>query len=516
MNMRRLSDIIRDLLLAIGEDPERGGLVDTPDRVARMYAYLFRGLYEDPPELRMFDNPGNSHMIIVKDLSFNSVCVPSKQHVNGVDGSVPASKVVVGDELWTLDNYGMVQKTTVKDVSSHLDVVYEIRTTKGVVRVTGDHPFATENGWVEARNLAGESVEWTPAHSLCRFRCSVIPSYSLGYFIGATMSDGTTGKNYVSLVVNDEEFASKYRDSIFEAFGISANVEPVSRPSGFTKKDTPGFRVRVVSSYIADLMRMWSGGDTHHMRQEFPKAVLYSSSMFKGFIDGYVDGDGSIRKSGGVIFSSNISFLNKLGVILKKEPVLVSSSHMSEEHGMFADSYRLYVPQKYMTWEFTHGFSPEIHRLQLAESEFVPVLSVQKLDTGVRSRVYSFTCSPYPTFLIQGHLTHNCEHHLVPFMGRAAIGYIPSDKLVGLSKFARVVDHFAARPQIQERLTNDVLSYLVENINPSGLIVHLEAEHFCMTIRGVQKPGHLTQTAAFMGDFEDQGTRAEFYSNLNR
>ncbi len=108
-----------------------------------------------------------------------------------------------------------------------------------------------------------------------------------------------------------------------------------------------------------------------------------------------------------------------------------------------------------------------------------------------------------------------CEHHLVPFMGRVHVGYIPSKDghICGLSKLARVVDVFAKRPQVQERLTSQIADTIVENLRPQGVIVVIEAEHLCMSMRGVKKPGALTVTSAVRGIFErNPATRAEAMS----
>lgn len=105
-----------------------------------------------------------------------------------------------------------------------------------------------------------------------------------------------------------------------------------------------------------------------------------------------------------------------------------------------------------------------------------------------------------------------CEHHLLPFVGYAHIGYIPKQYICGLSKFKRVVDLYARRLQVQERLTRQIAEFLEETLQPRGVIVVVEAEHLCMTIRGVQTPGTLTTTSAVTGDFMDpaEGSREEF------
>ena len=108
-------------------------------------------------------------------------------------------------------------------------------------------------------------------------------------------------------------------------------------------------------------------------------------------------------------------------------------------------------------------------------------------------------------------LYSTCEHHLVPFHGVAHIGYIPSrqGKVTGLSKLARLVEIYARRPQVQERLTSQIADAIVEHLDPQGVIVVVEAEHLCMTMRGVRKPGASTITSAVRGQLRESASRAE-------
>ncbi|ACV09740.1 GTP cyclohydrolase I [Jonesia denitrificans DSM 20603] len=107
-----------------------------------------------------------------------------------------------------------------------------------------------------------------------------------------------------------------------------------------------------------------------------------------------------------------------------------------------------------------------------------------------------------------------CEHHLVPFHGVAHVGYIPGEdgRVTGLSKLARLVDVYAKRPQVQERLTTQIADSLVDVLHPRGVIVVVECEHLCMTMRGVRKPGARTITSAVRGQLRDPATRAEAMS----
>ncbi len=107
-----------------------------------------------------------------------------------------------------------------------------------------------------------------------------------------------------------------------------------------------------------------------------------------------------------------------------------------------------------------------------------------------------------------------CAHHLVPFYGHAHIAYIPRDRILGLSKFARILEFYAKRPQLQERLTEQVVTYFEEKLQPQGAMVVIEARHLCVEMRGVKKPGCLTVTSALRGVFHQKPVREEFLDLL--
>ena len=125
---------------------------------------------------------------------------------------------------------------------------------------------------------------------------------------------------------------------------------------------------------------------------------------------------------------------------------------------------------------------------------------------------------PYDELVLVRDISFNsmCEHHLLPFMGTAHVGYLPNGKLTGLSKLARVVDEISQRPQVQERRTHQIADLLADELDAKGVVVVLEAEHTCMTIRGIRKPGSLTITSAVRGLFKtNQSSRAEAMALIN-
>ncbi len=507
VDLEKIEAGVRLILEGIGENPDRPGLQGTPRRVAKMYDEICAGLHTDARTfLHVIPAETHEEMVIVKGIPIYSLCVPSKQLINAVDGAKQAATVQVGDKLWTLNDGRVVETEVISIASRKTRELVEVTTSEGKYFVTPEHPFATPDGWVEAADLEGKEIEWTFPRSLCRNRYEPQMGYSLGYAIGAMFSDGTTSARYISLVVNEFDFAARFAKALREAFDIEANIESVERPSGFTHQQVKGFRVRVVSSYLADLFRMWAGGDAHHMRQKFPRVVLNSFECTQGFIDGYVDGDGFRMKNnrGSMIISGNVDFLTEMAQVIDASftPNRKTASH-------------LYVSDRWNQagWYGKHGFIQESHRTSLIESKYVKVLSVKKVIADGRKpfTVFSFTCDPYPTFLISGHLSHNCEHHLLPFKGVAHIAYIPKDgRIVGLSKLARIADMMARKPQIQERLTTEIADLLFDELRATGVMVVIEAEHMCMEMRGIKKPGSKTITSALRGGFlKDPRTRAE-------
>jgi len=107
-----------------------------------------------------------------------------------------------------------------------------------------------------------------------------------------------------------------------------------------------------------------------------------------------------------------------------------------------------------------------------------------------------------------------CAHHLVPFYGHAHIAYIPRDRILGLSKFSRILEFYAKRPQLQERITEQVVTFLEDQLQPQGAMVVIEARHLCVEMRGVKKPGALTVTSALRGIFHQRPVREEFLDLL--
>ena len=135
----------------------------------------------------------------------------------------------------------------------------------------------------------------------------------------------------------------------------------------------------------------------------------------------------------------------------------------------------------------------------------------QDIDTIINKALFE---APYSEMVIVKNIEFYslCEHHLVPFFGKCHVGYIPSGKIIGLSKIPRIVDVFARRLQVQERLTAEISACLMEALKPAGVGVVMEAHHLCMMMRGVEKQAAAAQTSALLGQFQQPSTRAEFFN----
>jgi GTP cyclohydrolase I len=143
----------------------------------------------------------------------------------------------------------------------------------------------------------------------------------------------------------------------------------------------------------------------------------------------------------------------------------------------------------------------------------------QGLSEGAEPKVTCFPNDEHYTAMVMEKdipFYSMCSHHLVPFYGHAHIAYIPNDKIIGLSKMPRILEFYARRPQLQERLTEQIAGFLAGTLNPQGVMVVIEARHLCVEMRGVKKPGALTVTSAIRGIFFNRPVREEFLDLLNR
>jgi len=303
------------------------------------------------------------------------------------------------------------------------------------------------------------------------------------------------------LEVNELAFAQKFAASLQQAFKVKTRVEPIRKPSAF----------------LTELLQKALGGDTHSKAFRFPEVVLHDQETMQGFLDGYIEGDGhSVRSkgyhTGYCITSTNEPFMNRLARIIET-PV---AHHPN-------GTCRAYVSKRWFEARNTprglkRGFQP-VSQTALWNSLVADVTTrTWRVESVVRERaslksytMYNFECSPHHSFLANEVLVKNCEHHLLPFFGKCHVAYMPDRQIVGLSKIPRLVDAFARRLQVQERLTTQIAEAINEHVKPLGVACVIEASHLCMMMRGVQKQNSRAVTSSMLGIFRtNDKTRAEF------
>jgi GTP cyclohydrolase I len=518
MDKNKLKKAVAMILEAVGEDVSRKDLVGTPERVADMFEEIFSGIAADPEkELEVLLDQKHEEIVLLKNIPLYSVCVGRKMCVYTREGAKFAYKIKKGDELLTFDGNHHLVYTKVEEVFERkINEIYEIGIDGGItVKASREHPFYVNNrGWVNAGDLTlGDEVFIVKNRRGIKARrnLSINKNYELGYFLGALASDGSIWRNSVRLEVNDKDFAEKFALSIAASFGIETPVvQEIWKPSGFLKKNIRQYRVRVVCGELVRIVHDVFGEEKKTKTFHLPRTILENESILKGFLHAYLDGDGTIHRDRmgkfkyARIFSANRVFLEELAEVLH-----------SRVGGGKHNEYELHVPAQWVKplkrKDFYKPFIPSHEKFEFKNYEFARVNDIKIKYSKKKYNVYNFSCNPFNTFIVNGVWVHNCEHHLLPFIGRAHIAYIPKGgRVTGLSKIARVVEILAKRPQVQERLTTQIASIIMKKLKPLGVMVVIEAEHLCMSMRGVKKPGITTVTSAVRGIFQDnEKTRAE-------
>lgn len=517
---------VTEIMEALGLDLKDDSLCETPRRIAKMYLNeIFWGLeYSNFPKITTIENKMQyENMLLERHIKVSSTCVPGWQMVNGANGQKKASSVRVGDKLWTLCN-GIPIHTTVEKISTHVaDEIVKVTLSNGVkFFVTSDHPLKTKSGWVEAGDSLGKKVEYVNARTFAKKSYAFNICKELGYYLAVVAAEcSVQDDRRICLETENEEVADDFIQAIKKVFGKDVNKEHILKPSSFTGKKIHQYRVRIVSSQIAKrTLRMLGipfgviGCGSKTFRFHLPEICTHYYSVWRGFIEGYIATDGthyiSYKQEYKRIISSNENFIEELCAFLKKN---VPNGRRSKYSKHPCYSVNVTPNEHTHEWFRKHGFNKDEVSLNLGESEFIEVVAVEQIKKPIK--VYSFKCKEHPTFCICGVLTHNCEHHFIPMMGEAFIAYLPDKKVIGLSKINRIVEFFSRRPQVQERLTEQIFHTLCLILETEDIAVLIKAEHTCVKLRGVEDVNSDTVTSRLGGKFlEGAALRNEFYQSI--
>ena len=525
-SQQMIEEAFRTIMGVLRLDITDDSLVETPRRIAKMYLNeIFWGLdYKNFPKVTTIENKMQyNQMLLETNIAVKSQCVPGKQIINAVGKKKFAREMAVGDKLWTLCN-GVPVQTTIEQISTHTaESLVRVTLANGTsFRVTPDHPLKVKEGWVEAKSSLGKKVEYVNPHTFCKDTFEFNICKELGYFLAVVAAECSVQEDRrICLETENEEVVDDFIHSVKVVFGKSINKETILKKGSFTGKKIKQFRARIVSSQITKrTLKMLNipfgtiGCGSKTFKFHLPEICKHYYSVWRGFIEGYLATDGTHYVSDKTeykrISSTNENFIEELCTFLKKR---VPKGQLSRVSTRPCYSVGVTPTEHTHEWFRKHGFPKEEFSLDLGESSFIEVVAIEEINKP--TKVYSFKCKEHPTFCIKGVLTHNCEHHFLPFIGTASVAYLPATKVIGLSKINRIVEFFCRRPQVQERLVEQIFHTLCYILDTPDVAVVIRAGHTCVKLRGAEDVNSETQTSRLGGAFLDNDRlRNEFYQSI--
>jgi GTP cyclohydrolase I len=439
-------ELVRNMILAIGEDPAREGLLDTPKRVVKAWGELFAGYHMKPEDIATtFDADGYNELVLLKDIEFYSTCVAGFTMVETPKGRMPLFALRSGDWIYSFNEQlktfeverCLNPRVTQKDVE-----VLRVISEKDTLLCTPDHKFLTYDGWVEAKDLR-PGTRIISLNKGCIIVCGKARPY-------LNLAGGQVPEHKVV-------FESVYH-SVADGFDIHHKDET-------PWNNLPENLIDLDSSEHSRRHAVNDGRGKREARRiknlSFTERAEFESRRKDGLNKVYED---PIRRA----------------AMLKKRSESVAAS-----------------------WE---GRRADKNHKILGVDSFHEKIDVWCLDAPKNHN-----------FVANGMVVHNCEHHMLSFSGKAHVGYIPNGQIIGISKLARILDIYARRLQIQERLGQQVTKALNNLLQPLGTACIIEARHLCMRCRGVEKQQSTMITSSLTGVFlEDtdmgRAARAELMS----
>lgn len=462
---------IRYLIKAMGDDPDRPGMVDTPRRVMESWKEFHSGYFVCDEEedqvislmLTIFDGIPYDGIVLMRDIEFYSHCLAGSTFIETPKGRIPISRLKDGEFVycWDEDNKKMTLARAINPrITGRNKRLYRIYSDKDTILCTGNHKFLTFNrGWVKAKKLIlGDSIV-------------ALNKGTMMHYDTARCYLRWTGK---TKQVPEHKF-------VYEEINGPADGDHIHHINRKTNDNSPENLTKLAPSKHARLHRLKDGPTGFALYTDTQRAAMKAKQIE------------------GIKRSQTKEVKKKRSASLRQYWKNLSEEERAERN----------------------------HR----------ILMVQK--TNWREDVWCMDVPGYENFVANGMVVHNCEHHLVPFYGKAHIAYIPGKefvydpkfpdmkivipdkftyRVVGLSKLARLLDIKARRFTVQENITTGVTDALVKYLKPLGAACIIEAKHFCVCARGVGKQHSEMVTSSMTGTFFDaDGTsRNELFSLINR
>lgn len=456
--IRVIWEAMETILSTLGLDLNDDSLADTPSRVAKMYVNeLYWGL--DPlkfPKCTTVDNKmGYDEMVIEKNIKVMSDCFVAGTMVETPKGRVPIERIKAGDWVYSMNAEHLLelkQAATDGVLINDNSKLVEVYTDDGTVICTPDHRFYTNNkGWIAAGDLeAGDSVT-----SLYR---------------GASTQYKANGRSHLNS--NSNAKSAKNRNKLKIPYGMD-NMDEAK---------------------IVYCM--------HH--SVVPSKIRYLTIHHENEIS-------SDNRPENLTLMSTADHNREHKRTEKFEDLEYRKARVTEG----TTEVSLEKRSKSVANHWANMSKPEYEARCVAMSSGITasrnhkIIGVRELD--YTAPTYCFEVPDNHNFFVNGMCVHNCEHHLRTIVGVAHVAYIPKNKVLGLSKLNRIVDYFSRRPQIQERLAEQIYHALAFILETANIAVVIEAEHFCVKQRGIQDVGSSTITSKLGGDFREiPAVRAEF------
>jgi len=456
----------RRFLKWIGENPDRGGLLETPKRVRDAWKFWTSGYAQNPAEiLKVFDDGAEKYdeLVFQGNIPCFSHCVVGSTFVETPRGRIPIQYLNDGDWVYTVNpeslELGLVQCKNPRITRRNAQLV-RVYTDNDTVICTPDHKFLVYNkGWVEAQNLlSGDRLVSLYRSPFLNNRGDTYVSLLTRKYFRADKTHHMTilGETWP---VSEHRFVCKtilHNERALDQLFVVHHKNEVTwdnspenlRPLSIGEHNTTHFRTLKLASSKNRKEKAAKASGREDVRKKRSESVKAYWDEIKSNPDAYAK-----RKE-----------QTKVGIIAAKNHVVFGVENLSQ-----------------------------------------------------RDDVWCMDIPETNTFFANGMAVHNCEHHLAPFFGVCHIGYIPNGKIVGLSKLGRLVDMFARRLQVQERMTQQIAHALEEHLHPQAVGVVIRCRHLCMESRGLQKVGTITYTSALLGKFKTEPeTRAEFLGFVGR
>lgn len=542
--------------LSIIDDPKRPGLIETPHRVMKYWTELLEGqLYTNQEIAEMYDKCFDLDSDVDEDdisLEYNSAIkrdlvvetnIPVFSHcfdkdtriLNPESNHKTISQFKIGDLVTTFNpETGKLENRRVTFVHKNKAKDWvKIRIGRASTLVTPEHPYFDENfNQILAKDLKIGDKVWS-LRTIYRDNTSIKTfnrDYDLGYILGALLSDGSIWRNTLKLQVTEEWFADKFKQAIYNVFGLEAVKESQIRKGGF--KDTIlVYQVRITNSQICSILNELCNGKYKTKDFDIPRIIFDDFDIFKGFYEAYLDGDGSefsnpnkYQKINRLI-STNKIFIEHTSQIFDRilhKPTITNGGNTtvySVDIPLFINDRNL---QEKQLDDFKIKFENELkNSTPTVIYPDIKLVTIEDIKNEVHTgrtkhgrNCYNLEIEGNHTYFANNIYVHNCEHHLaLMYDMKVAIAYIPKHKVIGLSKMGRIAEMCAKRLQLQEKLGNDINEVMRIILGTDDVAVIIEGKHGCMTARGIKCRESVTKTACLMGRFKTiPALREEMYS----